>query len=242
RQGASRAMATLAAGGVDLAVDEAQPLERPALVEAAALAPTQDLARLCWYGDVVAPRRPPAQRFGAALVVPPPGAFLQATAAGEAALLAAAREAIGPGARRIGDLFSGCGAFALPLAETMEVLAVEGEAAMVEALAAGWRGAAGLKKVVALRRDLFRRPLAGAELKALDAVVIDPPRAGASAQSEALAKNGPPRIAALSCNPATFARDARILIDGGYRLDWAQPVDQFRWSAHVELAAAFSRD
>lgn len=241
RKGAIRAMATLSEGGVDLAIEDAKPLERAGLMAAAALAAEHDLARLSWNGDVVAERRRPAQRFGAALVTPPPGAFLQATAAGEAALLAAAEEAIGPKTRRIGDLFAGCGAFSLPLAARAEVLAVEGEQAMVDALAAGWRGATGLKKVVALRRDLFRRPLAGAELTALDAVVIDPPRAGAAAQSAELAAAGPPRIAALSCNPATFARDARTLIDGGYRLDWVQPVDQFLWSPHVELAAQFSR-
>lgn len=240
RQGEIRVMATLSEAGIDLAVEGAKPLERDAYAEAAALADAHDLARLSWNGDVVSARRPAAHRFGAALVTPPPGGFLQATREGEAALLAAAREAVG-GARRIADLFAGCGAFALPLAEGAEVMAIEGDAAMVAALEAGWRDAPGLRKVAARTRDLFRRPLISNELTGLEAVVIDPPRAGAAAQMAELANAGPPRIAALSCNPATFARDARTLIDGGYRLDWVLPVDQFLWSPHVELAAQFSR-
>ena len=180
------------------------------------------------------------QRFGKALVAPPPGAFLQATAEGEAALLAAVREAVGP-AKRIADLFAGCGTFALPLAEQAEVLAVEGEAAMVAAMDRGWREAQGLHKVVSLTRDLFRRPLLPDELKLFDAVVIDPPRAGAAAQIAELAQSTVKVVAAVSCNPVTFARDARVLVDAGFNLDWVQVVDQFRWSGHVELAAKFSR-
>lgn len=245
RKGAIRATATLSEGGIDLAVEDAKPMDDAIFAGLAALAESHDLARLAWNGEVAALRRPPGQRFGAAAVTPPPGGFLQATAAGEAALLAAIREALGP-ARRIVDLFAGSGAFTLPLAETAEVHAVEGEAAAVEALLAGWRGAAGLKRVTAEARDLFRRPFLKLDFDpvgapAFDAAVIDPPRAGAAAQSAVLAADGPPVIATLSCNPATFARDARTLIDGGYRLDWAQPVDQFRWSPHIELAARFVR-
>lgn len=112
---------------------------------------------------------------------------------------------------------------------------------MVEAMIVGWRNAPGLKRLIGKSRDLFRRPLNSEELKGLDAIVIDPPRAGAAAQSAELAKSGPDRIAFLSCNPATFARDARMLVDGGYRLERVLPVDQFRWSPHVELAAQFNR-
>ncbi len=159
---------------------------------------------------------------------------------GEAALVAAVREATA-GAARVADLFAGCGTFTLPLAEAAEVLAVEGDAGMVAALGEGWRRAAGLKRVAAVARDSFRRPLLAQEIKGLDAVVIDPPRAGAEAQCRELARSGIGRIAAVSCDPASFARDARLLIEGGFRLDWVQPVDQFRWSGHVELAACFSR-
>jgi 23S rRNA (uracil1939-C5)-methyltransferase len=187
---------------------------------------------------VIALRTAPVQRFGRALVTPPPGAFLQATEHGEAALLAAVTEAVGP-ARRIADLFAGIGTFALPLAERAEVHAVEGDPAMTAALEKGWRQAQGLKRLTVEARDLYRRPLDADELKGFDAVVIDPPRAGAEAQTVALAGSGVPVIAAVSCNPVTFARDARVLIAAGYVLDWVQVVDQFRWSAHVELAARF---
>jgi len=174
-----------------------------------------------------------------ARVVPPPGAFLQATAEGEQALVAAVLAAVG-GAWRIADLFAGCGTFALPLAAGAEVLAVEGDAAMPAALAAAQRPP-GLRPVRTETRDLFRRPLLAADLAGFEAVVIDPPRAGAEAQSHALAASAVPTVAAVSCDPATFARDARILVDGGYRLVRVQPIDQFRWSGHVELAALFRR-
>jgi 23S rRNA (uracil1939-C5)-methyltransferase len=183
---------------------------------------------------------PPTLGLGRARVSPPPGAFLQATPQGEAALRNAVQEAVGP-ARRIADLFAGCGTFALPLAETAEVLAVEGSAAMLAALDQGWRMAPGLKRVTCETRDLFRRPLMPDELAGFEAVVIDPPRAGAEAQVAELARADVPVIAAVSCNPVTFARDARALVQAGYRLDWVQVVDQFRWSAHVELAARFTR-
>jgi 23S rRNA (uracil1939-C5)-methyltransferase len=198
-----------------------------------------NIARLTWDGEVVALRTMPVQRFGKALVAPPPGAFLQATAEGEAALLSAVEEAVGP-ARRVVDLFAGSGTFSLPLAETAEVLAVESDAAMLAALDRGWRQTQGLHRVTTETRDLFRRPLEPDEFKGFDAVVIDPPRAGAEAQTATLAHSGVPVIAAVSCNPVTFARDARSLTGAGYLLDWVQVVDQFRWAAHVELVARFS--
>ncbi|GMG84225.1 class I SAM-dependent RNA methyltransferase [Paralimibaculum aggregatum] len=240
RKGQPRITLTLGDGGVDCAVTEAKPLDGPGLALLAGMAARAGLARLTWNGEVAVSRVPVLQRFGRARVAVPPGAFLQPTAEGEAALVAAVAEAVGD-AGRVADLFAGSGTFALPLAERAEVLAVEGEAAAMAALDAGWRGADGLKRVQCLTRDLFKRPLRRDELKGLDAVVIDPPRAGARAQFEQLAETPPARVASVSCNPATFARDARILLDAGYRLDWVQPVDQFRWSPHLELVGAFSR-
>jgi 23S rRNA (uracil1939-C5)-methyltransferase len=155
-------------------------------------------------------------------------------------LQAAVAQAVGD-ARQVADLFAGCGTFALPLAENAQVLAVESAAPMLAALDAGWRGAQGLKLVKTETRDLFRRPLLPDELAKFDAVVIDPPRAGAETQMQALAQSNVRCIAAVSCNPVTFARDAKILCAGGYRLDWVQMVDQFRFSPHVELAAQFSK-
>jgi len=132
------------------------------------------------------------------------------------------------------------GTFALPMAEFAEVHAVEGEAAMTQALEKGWRGAPGLHRVRAEARDLFRRPLDASELKRFDAAVIDPPRAGAEAQVAQLAAAQVPAIAYVSCSPQSFARDAKVLLAAGYRMDPITVVDQFRWSTHVELATRFS--
>lgn len=226
-------------GGVDVAVTGGKPLDGPLRATLAQVAEARGLARLSWDGETVALRTPPGLAMGRATVVPPPGAFVQATAEGEQALLSSITEAVGS-ARRIVDLFAGLGTFSLPLSDQAEVLALEGEAAMTSALDQGWRRAEGLHRVRSVTRDLFRRPLEPAELKPFDAAVIDPPRAGAEAQTRALAAARVPVIAAVSCNPVTFARDAGILIEAGYRLDWVRPIDQFRWSAHVELAARFS--
>jgi len=231
---------TLTDTGVDLAATGGKPLDESLFAALAAEAEALDLARLSWGGEMVAERRVPMLRIGRAPVPVPPGAFLQAAAEGEAALVAAVREAVGP-ARQVVDLFCGLGTFTLPLAETAEVHGVEADARLTAALDAGWRRAEGLKRVTAEARDLFRRPLMPDELKRAEAVVIDPPRAGAEAQCRELARSAVPVIAAVSCNPVTFARDAAILIAGGYRLDWLRVIDQFRFSAHVELAARFSR-
>lgn len=240
RKGVLSLTLTHARGGVDIAAEGAPEPDGPRRARLAALAGAHGLARLAWNGEILAEITPPAQIMGRARVVPPPGAFLQATAEGEAALVAAVREAVG-GARRIADLFAGCGTFTLPLAETAEIHAAESAAPYLAALEKGWRGAPGLRHVSTEARDLFRRPLLAGELARFEAVVIDPPRAGAAAQVSELARSGVGRIAFVSCNPATFARDARTLTEAGYCLDWVQPVDQFRWSGHVELAAQLTR-
>lgn len=230
---------TRSLSGPDVMVQGGKELDSQIQLELARICEAQGIARLTWNGDTVALRTAPMQRFGRALVAPPPGAFLQATAEGEAALLKSVALAVGS-ARKITDLFAGVGTFALPLAERAEVHAVEGDAAMIAALDKGFRNAEGLKRVTSETRDLFRRPLEPDEFKGVEAVVIDPPRAGAEAQTAVLAKSGVPVIAAVSCNPVTFARDAKTLIRAGYSLDWVQVVDQFRWSSHVELVARFS--
>lgn len=230
---------TRSLAGADVSVTGGKPLDAPAQMELARLCEEHGFARLTWNGETVALRAAPMQRFGKALVAPPPGAFLQATAEGESALLKAVALAIGS-ARKVADLFAGCGTFSLPLAERAEVHAVEGDAAMTLALEKAARNTDGLKRVTVEARDLFRRPLEPDEFKGVEAVVIDPPRAGAEAQTDRLAAAKVPVIAYVSCNPATFARDAKVLVAAGYRLDWVQVVDQFRWSAHVELAARLS--
>ena len=240
RKGALKVQVTASLTGWDVAVEGGKDLDAPARAQAARLLAPQGVARLAWAGEVIAQREAPLVAMGRARVPLPPGAFLQATEEGAAALLAGVRDALGE-ARSIADLFSGCGTFALPLAERAEVLAIEADAAMLGALDAGWRTAKGLHGVRTEVRDLFRRPLMAEELRGFDGVVIDPPRAGAEAQATQLAASPVPRIAAVSCNPVTFARDAQILVAGGYALDWVQVIDQFRWSSHVELVAGFSR-
>ncbi|QEW22842.1 23S rRNA methyltransferase RlmD [Marinibacterium anthonyi] len=239
RKGALAVTMTATRNGLDVSARGGKELDGPLRIELAGLAQDCDLARLAWEDETVATRMPPEQVFGGVPVTPPPGAFLQATREGEAALLAAVDE-ITTGAKRIADLFCGSGTFTLPLAHRAEVHGVEAVPEMLAALDRGWRHAQGLRRVATEARDLFRRPLMADELRRFDAVVIDPPRAGAQAQTEAIADARVPVVAAVSCNPVTFARDARCLTEAGYRLRWVQVVDQFRWSTHVELAAAFS--
>ncbi|WP_065334759.1 class I SAM-dependent RNA methyltransferase [Tritonibacter mobilis] len=229
--------------GLDVLVRNGKPLDGPLRIQLAQAVERHKLARLTWDDEPLGMEQPPTQRFGVARVCPPPGAFLQATPEGEAALVSAVRDAVGS-ARRIVDLFAGAGTFSLPLATGAEVHAVEGEREMMQALEQGWRKAQGLKKVTTETRDLFRNPLLVEDLRkfgqVFDAVVIDPPRAGAEAQVQELAKAKLPTISYVSCNPITFARDAEVLVSAGYRLNWVQVVDQFRWSSHTELAASLS--
>ncbi|WP_103257410.1 class I SAM-dependent RNA methyltransferase [Tabrizicola aquatica] len=231
---------TLTRGGPDVVVTGGKPLDSTLRMDLARLVEAHAFSRLTWDGETVALRDRPALTMGTATVVPPPGAFLQATAEGEAALLAAVRQALGP-QKRIVDLFSGVGTFTLPLAGTMEVHAVEGDAAMTKALDLAARNTPNLHRISTETRDLFRRPLEPDELEQFTGAVIDPPRAGAEAQTQTLAASKIPVIAAVSCNPVTFARDAKALTAAGYRLDWVQVIDQFRWSTHVELVARLSR-
>ncbi|WP_121061160.1 class I SAM-dependent RNA methyltransferase [Chachezhania antarctica] len=240
RKGELTVTITASDSGADVAVSGGKDPDVQLRADLAGLAEGAGLARLTWNGETIAQRVPPFQNIGRAQVAPPPGAFLQATAEGEAALLADVRDIVGK-ARKVVDLFAGCGTFSIPLAETAEVHAVEGEKAMTAALDRGWRDAQGLKKVTTEARDLFRRPLTPDELNRHDAIVLDPPRAGAAAQVAEIARCGVPSIAYVSCNPSTFARDARALVDSGYRLDSLRIADQFRWSAHVELVARLTR-
>ncbi|MBL3703497.1 class I SAM-dependent RNA methyltransferase [Sulfitobacter sp. BDSS02] len=238
RKGELAVTLTVSLSGLDVSVSSGRELDGPLRMELAQFAGTSGIARLAWDHEMIAMREPPVQKFGPASVVPPPGAFLQATPEGEAALLTAVLEIVGSADKAV-DLFAGCGTFALPLSKTAEVHAVEGDSEMTDALVKGWRAVGGLKKLTSEARDLFRRPLQADEFKRVDAVVIDPPRAGAEAQIRELAQSGVPVIAHVSCNPVTFARDARALVDAGYDLEWVQVVDQFRWSVHTELVGSF---
>ncbi len=204
------------------------------------LAERLDLARLSIHAEIIVERRPPLQRMGKAYVAPPPGGFLQATAEGEERLAGLVAEAI-PKAKRVADLFAGCGPFSLRLAERMQVHAVEGEKAAVQALARAAGATPGLKPVTVEQRDLFRRPLLEHELNAFDALVLDPPRAGAEAQVRRIAASKLATVVYVSCDVGSFARDAAQMLAGGYALESVTPVDQFRYSAHIELVGIFRR-
>lgn len=199
------------------------------------------LARLTNHGELITQREQPVVSIGKARVALPPGAFLQATAAGEAVLADLVRSSLPPKTKAVADLFCGIGPFALRLAETMRVHAVDMEQPMVSALQTAARHAPGLKPVTTETRDLFRRPMTAQELKPFDAVIFDPARAGAEAQARGLATSTVRHVTAVSCNPATFARDAALLVAGGYRLIEVTPIDQFAWTPHVELVARFER-
>ncbi len=239
RKGELSATVTLSDVGLDLSIVGGKELDGPLLARMAQEVERFKLARLTWDDEVIATRVAPTQAFGTTAVVPPPGAFLQATKEGESALLSAVKSAITQGEFGI-DLFAGSGTFTLPLASQYRMHGVEGEKAMIQALDAGWRKSQGLKQVTSEARDLFRNPIVAEDLD-YDFAVIDPPRAGAEAQVAELAKSDIAEIAYVSCNPVTFARDAAVLIKAGYHLDWVQTVDQFRWSSHVELASRFVR-
>jgi 23S rRNA (uracil1939-C5)-methyltransferase len=240
RKGEIDLTVTEAVLGPDVLIGTEKEMTPQLRVELAALANQFGLSRLVWNDEPVVTINPPMQDFGGTGVVPPPGAFLQATKHGEATLLAAVDE-ITAGAARIIDLFAGCGTFTLPLSKRAEVHAVESEAAMLAALDRGWRAGHQLRRVTTETRDLFRRPLEADELRHFDAAVIDPPRAGAEAQIATLAESEIKTIAMVSCNPVTFARDARMLVDAGFVMPRVQVVDQFRWSPHVEVVASFTR-
>ena len=227
--------------GLDVSVEG--KLRSPNAKTAAAMAQIaadHRLARITLSGETIIERASPVLQTSGVGVVPPPGAFVQAVAQAEDALAAAVLDRIGR-PKRATDLFCGLGTFAFALARRSRVAAFDSDQAAVGALQAAVRHASGLKPVEARVRDLFREPLSPRELAPFDAVVLDPPRAGAKAQCEALAKSRVPGIVYVSCDPATLARDARTLVDAGYRLGQVVPVDQFLFTAHVELVVALTR-
>ncbi|BEV46688.1 RNA methyltransferase [Afipia carboxidovorans] len=226
--------------GLDIDVRGSGPLDTAILTKLSALADQHRLARLTRHGELVLLRAPPTIRVGRAGVTLPPASFMQPTQAGEETLAALVIQRC-KGAKRIADLFCGFGPFALRLAEKFRVAAFDSDGKAIDALNNAVRATQGLKPLTAAARDLFRRPLVPQELREFDCVVFDPPRQGAEAQSRQLAASRLSRVVAVSCNPATFARDARILTGGGFRLASVSPVDQFRHTAHVELVADFIR-
>jgi 23S rRNA (uracil1939-C5)-methyltransferase len=231
---------TAARDGLDVDVRGSGPLPSNMIAALSEVAERHRLARLTRHGELVLMRTPPTIAIGAAQVTLPPGSFLQSTAAGEEALAALVGEHCRR-AKHIADLFCGVGPFALRLAAKSRISAFDSDSGAVTALQKAATSTSGLKPIKAETRDLFRRPLMPQELRDYDAIVFDPPRQGAQAQVKQLALSKIPVVVAVSCNVATFARDARILIDGGYGIESVTPVDQFRHTPHVELVARFKR-
>ncbi len=231
---------TATEGGLDIDVRGSGELNAARAGSLARIAEAHKLARLTRHGELIAQRAAPTVTMGRARLTLPPGAFLQATAAGENELARLVLAHAGK-AQHVADLFSGVGPFALRLAERARVTAADIDAEAIAALKVAASATQGLKPIEAEARDLFRRAFVVQELKRFDAVVFDPPRQGAEAQTRELAKSAVPLVIAVSCDRGTFARDARILVGGGYRLKSVTPVDQFRYSFHVEIVARFER-
>lgn len=240
-KGDARMTVLAAREGLDVAIEGPRPVSEPA--RRALLARDATLAgvvRLQIGGEPIVMSCSPTIDLGGVGVGIPAGGFVQASAHAEEAMRAISVEAIGR-AKRVADLFAGAGAFSFALARRAEVLAVDSDASLIGALGNAARHAPGLKPIKTLVRDLFREPLSRRELDAFDAVLIDPPRSGAKAQSEAIARSKVPVVVAVSCNPATLARDLRVLVDGGYEVERVVPVDQFVFAAHVEAVAVLRR-
>jgi 23S rRNA (uracil1939-C5)-methyltransferase len=226
--------------GLDVDVRGSGPLPASLIATLSQIAAKHRLARLTRHSEFVLLRESPGVTMGKARVILPPGSFLQATVAGEEALAALVGQHCAR-AKHVADLFCGVGPFALRLAAKSWVSAFDSDASAIASLQKAAASTPGLKPIKAEARDLFRRPLVAEELRDFDTVVFDPPRQGAQAQAERLAASKVPVVIAVSCNGATFARDARILIDGGYQIEGVTPVDQFRHTPHVELVARFAR-
>ena len=241
-KGAFSLTVTATETGLDLRADKVKAPDealRRALVNTVL---KHSFARLAVGDEVLVESRAPLVNFGGVMVSPPSGGFLQATSQAEHAMQAIVTGYL-DGTKKIADLYCGSGTFALPLARKATVHAVESEGAALNALDKAWRGAVGLKMrtLTTEKRDLAVRPLMTKELEKFDAVVIDPPRAGAETQMKQLAKSTVKRIAAVSCNPQTLARDLKILIDGGYGIVSITPIDQFLWTPHVEVVVLLAR-
>lgn len=241
RSGETRVTLTWTAGGMDIALEDVAAKLTPELrAKIAAAASSAGFARVSIARDPVYQGLVPLLHLGVAEVVPPPGSFLQAVAEMEQEMARLILDAVGK-SKTIADLFCGIGAFTFPLAARARVFAADSDKAAVAALLAATRTARGLKPIEARTRDLFREPLSATELRDFDCVVFDPPRAGADAQARMIARSKVKTVIAVSCNPATLARDARTLIDGGYRIESITPLDQFQYSPHIEAVAVFRR-
>ena len=241
REGGTRVAIVLTDTGADVDIEgNERNLSATARAKIGEIAASGRMARVSVGGAPVIERQAPVLHFAGKAVVPPPGSFFQAVPEAEEAMIALVTATLGK-AKNVGDLFCGLGTLTLPIAQKARVMAFDADRRAIDALNDAQRHNQGLKPFVARPRDLFRDPLSAMEMKDLDAVVLDPPRAGAKAQCERIAQTKVKRVVMVSCNPATLARDLRILLDGGYRLDALTPIDQFLYSPHLEAVAVLSR-
>ena len=236
---------TLSLTGLDIDISGVEAkksggLSADARMNIAMTAAEADFARVTMGEDILYMSRTPKVRFGKAMVGLPIQPFLQASAASETDMVRLVTEAVS-GARKVADLFCGAGTFTFPLAETAVVYAADGSATAIASLKTAMASAPGLKTITPDARDLFRRPMLAEDMKGFDVIVFDPPRAGAEAQAAEIARSQVAKTVAVSCNPTTFIRDAKILVNAGFSLDSVTPIDQFLWSSHVELVAVFTR-
>jgi 23S rRNA (uracil1939-C5)-methyltransferase len=241
RKGEARITVTMSSGGLDIAIAEIErTLDSGLRSTLAQAARTGGFARVSFGGDTAYEALQTGLAFGTVDVVLPPGGFVQAVAAAEETMAGLVMQAIGK-SKSVADLFSGIGAFAFRLAARCRVFAADSDRPAIAALLAAQKTARKIKPITAIVRDLYREPLSAMELKDFDALVFDPPRAGAEAQARMIARSKVKTVVAVSCNPATLARDARILVDGGYALGDVTPIDQFHYAPHVECVAVFRR-
>ena len=236
---------TLSLTGLDIDISGVEAkksggLSADARMNIAMTAAEADFARVTMGEDILYMSRTPKVRFGKAMVGLPIQPFLQASAASETDMVRLVTEAVS-GARKVADLFCGAGTFTFPLAETAVVYAADGSATAIASLKTAMASAPGLKTITPDARDLFRRPMLAEDMKGFDVIVFDPPRAGAEAQAAEIARSQVAKTVAVSCNPTTFIRDAKILVNAGFSLDSVTPIDQFLWSSHVELVGIFTR-
>ena len=231
---------TLTSSGLDLNVLNGKILDVKTKGQISVLCEAFKIARITWNGDLLAQFSPPTIIFNKLAVTIEPETFLQATEQGQEALIKNVLDSV-KGASNVVDLFSGCGTFSLPIAKYAKILAVDKSENMLSIITNAWRKNHGLKEIVCRAQDLFKNPILKDELKLFDTVIIDPPRSGAEVQINEIATSSITRVSSVSCNPKTFSRDARILIDSGFTLDWVQPIDQFLWSSHIEIVSQFSR-
>jgi len=240
RKGKAELHVTDCTTGLDVAVSGGKALEPKEQAELARVASAAGVLRLFWNDELISQEAAPTIDIDGQAVPFPSGAFLQATSPAQEAMISEVLRQL-DGASQVVDLFSGLGTFSLPIARFASVVAVEGERSLLDALDAAWRRSTGLRTIKCLQRDLFRSPLSGDDFYGVDAVVIDPPRAGAELQFEALGQSSVSKIVTVSCNPVTFARDVQLLVKAGFHLGPVQVIDQFRWSPHVEVITTLTR-